>query len=112
MGSYLENVKLYLKERDIKNTYIELMTGWDKSKISRLLNENNNLKYEDMEVLAEALGHDVVFFMGKPEDMAVKPLMRGQIAFFAGELNEDERKDVNELIDMFRFYDALTALDV
>lgn len=107
MGNFLENVKLYLKERDIRNNYIELMTGWDKSKVSRILKEENNLKYDDMEVLSEALGHDTVFFMGESEDMLLKPSMKGQIAFFAGELKAEDRKDVNKLIEMFRFYDAL-----
>ena len=45
MGNYIENVRLYLKERGIKQNYVELMTGWEKSRISRLLNGETDIKY-------------------------------------------------------------------
>lgn len=112
MGNYLENIRHYLRVRNIKNTYIELMTGWDKSKVSRILNGETELKYEEMDIMAKALGHELLFFLGKIEDMEVRPSMNGQIAFFAGNLDENDRKDANKLIEMFRFYDALTTINI
>lgn len=109
MGNYIENVRLYLKDRGIKQNYIELMTGWEKSRISRLLNGETDIKYDDMEQLAEALGHDLVFFLGDSEQMLSKKNAHGSISFFAGHLSSDDKKTADKLIEMFRFYDALTT---
>ncbi len=109
MGNYIENVRLYLKERGIKQNYVELMTGWEKSRISRLLNGETDIKYDDMEQLAKALGQDVIFFLGDKEQMRVKNKAHGSISFFAGHLSSDDKKTADKLIEMFRFYDALTT---
>ena len=36
----------------------------------------------------------------------------GQLAFFAGTLEEDDKKIADKLIEMFRFYDALTMIEM
>ena len=108
MGNFIENVRFYLKERGIKQNYVELMTGWEKSRISRIVNGDTDIKYDDMEQLARALGKDVIFFLGNKEDMRAKNTQNGAISFFAGHLSSDDKKTADKLIEMFRFYDALT----
>ena len=36
----------------------------------------------------------------------------GQIAFFAENLQDDDKKTADKLVEMFRFYDALTSIDL
>ena len=109
MGNYIENVRIYLKERGIKQNYVELMTGWEKSRISRILNGETDIKYNDMEQLAKALGHDVVFFLDDKEKMRKKQSVNGAISFFADHISSDDKKTADKLIEMFRFYDSLTT---
>ena len=97
MGNFIENVRFYLKERGIKQNYVELMTGWEKSRISRIVNGET-----------VSLGKDVIFFLGNKEDMRAKNTPNGAISFFAGHLSSDDKKTADKLIEMFRFYDALT----
>ena len=109
MGNFIENVRLYLQERNIKNTYIELMTDWDKSKVSRVLRGDTELKYDDMVQIAHALGKDIVFFLGDKETMKVPQQEANSMAFFAGHLNPKDKKMADDLVEMFRFYDVLTT---
>lgn len=109
MGNFIENVRLYLQERNIKNTYIELMTDWDKSKVSRVLRGDTELKYDDMEQIALALGKDIVFFLGDKEAMRAPQQQANSMAFFAGHLNSKDKKMADDLVEMFRFYDVLTT---
>lgn len=114
MNKFIDNVNTYLRDRHINNNYVSLMTGWEKSKVSRILSGESKLKYEDMEIIADALGRDVVFFMSDIESLlASERIGNEQIAFFAGQFtNEMDKQTANDLVDMFRFYDALTLLNV
>lgn len=107
MSKFVENVKLYLEKRNIKDNYIALLTGWDKSKVSRIMNGNADLKSEEMELLANALGRDVQFFWGDKENMSLDHGKTSQLAFFAGKLSVEEREVADKIIELFKFYDAL-----
>lgn len=112
MSKFIENVNEYLKRRQIKNNYITLMTGWDKSKVSRILNSAVDLKLEEAELLADVLGHDLQFFLGDLKDMEMEEYQDEQIALFAGNLTHEDRMVAESLIEMFRFYDALTSVSL
>ncbi len=112
MNTYINNIKTYLTERKIKQSYISLVTGWTASKVSRILNEESGISDEDKAVLAEALGFDVSFFMGDNESMKLKPQVNSQLAFFAGNISEKEKKTASSLVDMFKFYDSIANLEL
>ena len=109
---FVDNINYYLKHRGIKHNYITLMTGWDKSKISRLLSGNTDLKWNDIVSISNALGHDVNYFINNEFDLERNEGGSGQIAFFAGNLQDEDRKIADKLIEMFRFYDALTSIQL
>lgn len=112
MSKFIDNVNKYLKQQRIRNNYITLMTGWDKSKVSRILNGSVDLRLEEAETLAEALGHEFQFFLSDIQTDSANMLLDGQIALFAGNLNSEDRKTAEKLIEMFRFYDALTSVSL
>lgn len=113
MSQFIDNVKVYVKKRKIRQTYISLMTGWDKSKVSKLFSGSIELKETDAEHLARALGHDMVYFLTDFSEKKLESETNGKLAFFAGSLeNEDDKKTADKLVEMFRFYDALTMLEV
>lgn len=112
MSKFIENVKNYLEVRNIRQTYVSLMTGWDKSKVSKVLNGTIELKETEAELLAKALGHDMTYFLAGSVEGYRKAEENGQLAFFAGTLREDDKKIADKLIEMFRFYDALAMMEM
>ena len=44
MSKFIDGVKNYLNVRNIRQTYVSLMTGWDKSRVSKVLNGTIELK--------------------------------------------------------------------
>ena len=106
MSKFIESVKNYLNVRNIRQTYVSLMTGWDKSRVSKVLNGTIELKESEAEILAKALGHDMAYFLvSSVED-------NGQLAFFAGTIEEEDKKIADKLVEMFRFYDALAMIEM
>lgn len=112
MSKFIENVKNYLNVRNIRQTYVSLMTGWDKSRVSKVLNGTIELKESEAEFLAEALGHDMTYFLVSSVEEYRENEDNGQLAFFAGAIEEDEKKIADKLVEMFRFYDALTMIEM
>jgi len=112
MTKFIKNLNVFLKDRKIKNAYISLVTGWEKSKVSRILNGDVDLKMDDAELLATSLGKDVLFFLNDDETVYYSTKENEQMAFYAGHLEKHDKKIATDLLDMFRFYDALTDLRV
>ncbi len=112
MSVFINNINTYLGERKIKQNYVSLVTGWTASKVSRILSEKTSINDDDKQILAEALGYDVSFFMQADNDMRLKPKMNSQLAFFAGNISNEEKKTATSLVDMFRFYDSIVNLEL
>ena len=112
MSKFIENVKNYLNVRNIRQTYVSLMTGWDKSRVSKVLNGTIELKESEAEFLAKALGHDMTYFLGNFVEEYRENEDNEQLAFFAGKIEEDDKKIADKLVEMLRFYDALTMIEM
>lgn len=112
MSKFIENVKNYLNVRNIRQTYVSLMTGWDKSRVSKVLNGTIELKESEAEFLAKALGHDMAYFLVDSVEEYIESEDNGQLAFFAGTIEDDDKKLADKLVEMFRFYDALTMFEM
>ena len=54
MTKFIKNVNVYLSEMKIKQTYLSMITGIDKNKLSRLLNGIQEESGSDMEKIAAA----------------------------------------------------------
>ena len=64
----------------------------------------------EAEFLAKALGHDMTYFLVNYVEEYRKIEDNKQLAFFAGTLEEGDKKIADKLVEMFRFYDALTTI--
>ena len=56
MTKFISNVNKYLSEMKIKQTYLSMITGIDKNKMSRLLTGSQEESGTDMEKIARGLG--------------------------------------------------------
>lgn len=112
MSKFIENVRNYLNVRNIRQTYVSLMTGWDKSRVSKVLNGTIELKESEAEFLAKALGHDMTYFLVSSVDEYRENEDNGKLAFYAGTIEDDDKMIADKLVEMFRFYDALTMIEI
>jgi len=112
MSRFIKNVRAYLDARSIRQTYVSLVTGWDKSRVSKVLSGTIELKESEAEFLAEVLGHDMSYFLSDSTERFMEFGTNGQMAFFAGTLKDEDKKTADKLVEMFRFYDALTKIEM
>ena len=111
MKTFIENINEYLKGKSIKNSYVSMITGWDKSKVSRLLNGEVDIRMDDAEQLAKALGKDLAFFLGEREQFLQHIHRPHQFVFYAGHLENSDRVLAKNMLNLFRYYDSLVDLD-
>ena len=103
MNKFIENLNVYLSEKKIKHSYISLITGWDKSKVSRLLNSEVEIKMADAEELSQALGKDITFFLGNNGAILEDTTSSKRTEH----LKKEDKTIAKRLLEMFRYYDAL-----
>lgn len=112
MIKFVENVNKYLSEMKIKQTYLSMMTGIDKNKMSRLLTGAQEISGKDMEIIARGLGKNIEFFLA---DMMDIPLLGKsvihKIAFYAGAPTKKQEKTAEELMELIENIDEVLSAE-
>ena len=110
MTKFINNVNKYLSEMKIKQTYVSMITGLDKNKISRILTGAQEESGTDMEKIARGLGKTVEFFLA---DTIYIPQMgtasANKIAFYAGEPSEKQEQIANQLMELMENIDEVLS---
>ena len=110
MTKFINNVNKYLSEMKIKQTYLSMITGIDKNKISRILTGAQVESGTDMEKIAHGLGKTVEFFLA---DTIHIPQIGGtsanKIAFYAGEPSEKQERIANQLMELMENIDEVLS---
>lgn len=110
MTKFINNLNIYLSEMKIKQTYLSLITGIDKNKLSRLLTGSQDESGTDMEIIAEALGKKVEFFLSDsfavPE---INSFSMKKITFYAGEPSERQEQIASQLMELLENMDEVMS---
>ena len=110
MTKFVSNVNAYLSEMKIKQTYLSLISGIDKNKLSRILTGAQEENGSDMERIASALGKTVEFFL---QDTLVIPdirtLANSRIAFYAGSPSKKQEKVAALLMELMENIDEVMS---
>ena len=110
MTKFISNVNKYLSEMKIKQTYLSMVTGIDKNKMSRLLTGSQEESGTDMEKIAKGLGKKVEFFLA---DSIVIPQVGSyainKIAFYAGEPSERQEQVAKQLMELMENIDEVMS---
>ena len=110
MTKFMKNVNNYLSEMKIKHTYLSMVTGIEKNKLSRLLNGIQEESGIDMEKIAEALGKKIDFFLSETcAASEISGFSHNKITFYAGEPTEKQEKIVNELMELMENIDEVLS---
>lgn len=110
MTKFISNVNKYLSEMKIKQTYLSMITGIDKNKMSRLLTGSQEESGTDMEKIASGLGKSVEFFLA---DAIVIPqignMVVNKIAFYAGEPSQKQEQIAKQLMELMENIDEVIS---
>ncbi len=110
MTNFIKNVNEYLSEMKIKQTYLSMLTGIEKNKLSRLLNGMQEESGTDMEKIAAALGKKVEFFLADTCTVPkISSFYYNKIAFYAGEPTEKQEKIANQLMELMENIDEVIS---
>lgn len=110
MTKFINNVNKYLSEMKIKQTYLSMITGIEKNKLSRLLTGSQDESGADMEKIARGLGKNVEFFLA--DSISVPQIgnpASPQIAFYAGEPSEKQEQIAKQLMELMENIDEVMS---
>lgn len=113
MTKYIRNLNTYLSEMKIKQAYLSTITGIEKNKLSRLLTGTQDISGTDMEIIAQALGKNVEYFLSGsfvfPNNNDFAP---NKIAFYAGEPSEKQEEIANQLMELMENIDEVVSAKI
>ncbi len=101
MSKFTENVSAYMSAKKIKNNYISLKTGFDTSKLSRVLNDKQPATEDEMTLISNALGHDCAYFLQDDFSAPTDQLRSGKVALcYIGNPTESQKVTFNKLVEL------------
>ena len=111
MMNFIENVNEYVSFYKIKQTFIISQTGIEKNKLSRLLNDKQDIVYEDMIKISKALGKEVEYFLKENLKLEISEYKdTSSIAFYMGEPDQSEIELANKIFDFLEHIDAILGV--
>ena len=99
MTKFISNVNKYLSEMKIKQSYLSMVTGIDKNKMSRLLTGSQEESGTDMEKIAR-------------ESMSISQVgssSMNKIAFYAGEPSKKQEQIAKQLVELMENIDEVIS---
>jgi transcriptional regulator with XRE-family HTH domain len=111
MNKFITNFKSYIKHYKLKQNIIAMKIGYDKNKLSRILNNKNKLTLEDMNSLAAAVGKNVSYFT---EDFSINKSLSNeitQIAFNIDNPSKEKEAYANKLFDLLENIDIIMGME-
>lgn len=110
MTKFISNVNKYLSEMKIKQTYLSMVTGIEKNKLSRILTGVQEESGTDMEKIARGLGKGIEFFWADEMDIPqAENFARHKIAFYAGEPSNGQEKIARQLMELVENMDEVLS---
>ncbi len=110
MTKFISNINKYLSEMKIKQSYLCMVTGIEKNKMSRLLTGTQEESGTDMEKIARGLGKSVEFFLS---DSINIPQVGGtainKVAFYAGEPSKKQEQIAKQLMELMENIDEVMS---
>ena len=110
MTKFISNVNKYLSQMKIKQTYLSMITGIDKKKMSRLLTGSQEESGTDMEKIARGLGKNVEFFLADTISIPQAGSSTvNRIAFYAGEPTGKQEQMAEQLLELMENIDEVLS---
>lgn len=112
MSKFIVNVNDYLNQMKIKQSYLSIITGIEKNKLSRILKGTQDITGSDMELISDALGKSIEFFVSDSFAVpSIHLLGPEKVAFYAGNPTKEQEKIANQLISFIENVDEVLSAE-
>lgn len=110
MTKFISNLNTYLSEMKIKQTYLSIITGIDKNKLSRLLTGSQDETGTDMEIIAHSLGRNIEYFLSDSFNVPqISGFSMNKVAFYAGEPTKKQELIAGQLMELIENIDEVLS---
>ena len=111
MSTFIKNLNKYIEHHGIKNNFISKISGIENNKLYSLLNGIQDIKYEEMDIIAKSLGKDIKYFMQENLDLS-EPIYEDKncITFQTGSVDDEKRELAKNAFDFLEHVDAILGV--
>lgn len=111
MANFVQNLNKYIDHHNIKRSFVAKRAGIEKNKLSRILNNVQDITNEDMIAVAESLDKDIGYFFQADLDLSVREYKESaSIAFYMGTADEGKKELANQAFDLLEHIDAIFSI--
>ncbi len=112
MTKFISNVNRYLSEMKIKQSYLSMITGIEKNKLSRLLTGVQEETGSDMEKIADGLGKSIEYFLS--DSMSIEQVdnfSSEKISFYVGEPSSKQKQISSLMVELVKNVDVVLGAE-
>lgn len=111
MNIFITNINNYMDHYGIKQSFISTKTGIEKNKLSRILNEKQDILQEDMSKIVMAVNKDIAYFMNDTLELITPNYKEStSIAFYMGTPTKEKEETANLIFDFLENIDAVLGV--
>lgn len=111
MNHFIENVNKYITHYGIKQSFISGKSGIEKNKLSRLLNQQQDIASADMGKIAFVLKKEISYFIdGTIELNPMKYAESTSIAFYMGTPTKENQETASLVFEFLENIDAILGV--
>lgn len=111
MSKFIDNISNYIEHYKIKKNFISKKTGIEQNKLSRILNNIQDVNYEDMTVISKALNKDITYFMQESLILEKASYVEStSISFYMGAVDDGKKQLANIIFDFLENVDAIMGI--
>lgn len=111
MSKFITNLNEYMARNKLKQNFLVAVTGMDKTKISRILTEKQSITHEEMQLIAEALGKTVSYFLQEKLDFNMPNNPEETLAFSMGHPDSEIIELANKTLDLLEHFDSILGIE-
>ncbi len=111
MSRFVDNYNAYISAKKIKKKYIGMVSGFDSSKLSRILKNDQSVTESEMNTLAEAVGKDIMFFLNQEFTLEEERQEQIPALLYAGNLDQKQIDFSKTLIDLLGNVDEILSAE-
>lgn len=111
MSKFIENLNAYMNEKRLKQSFLGMVTGMDKTKVSRILTGKQGITETEMQTIAEGLGKSITYFLQDSLAFHEEKKVENTLAFSMGEPDAEVEELATVAFDLLEHFDSILGLE-
>lgn len=103
-------IKEYMNRQSISQAYVSIVTGIERTKLNRILNNKQDVSYDEAKLISGALGQTVGFFEGN-NTVPVYQSSEKEITFYAGSPTDQQKEFARDMISFLETVDYIVGAE-